>query len=342
MSRLPASSARWFAPLLWLILAALLLGMGYLMLRACAVGLPGGPTLIRLCGAEPAAASPLPDEALRERSLRRRILDLENTLADLGSCPVPEPVEEAAAPPPEPPPEPPSEPLASCPQRRPQEVLVVLDTSLSMGFDYDLGAAAERELDALEERAGRGDFLAELQTQMLMDRLLSSPGRDRIDVAARALTDLVEAAYGDVDFSLMTFSLCDRVTSMGTYAPSRRDELVAAIQGIGLDPNTALAYALDQVPSHVSGGRTEDEPAFVVLVSDGRDSCGGDPCAAATRLRNRLPHTNVNVIAISRELGSLQCIADATGGRFTDASRSDDLGRLMAEAAGQDLPEHCR
>ena len=172
--------------------------------------------------------------------------------------------------------------------------------------------------------------------------MLNSPGVNRIDVAKQSMVQLVEGTPPDVSFGLISFSTCGRPQDHGRYGPSSRPQLIQRIRRIQLDSDTALADALAYAPQYVTGGRSEEEPVNIVLFSDGQDSCGGDPCAQARRLKQQLPHAYVNVIGIGRELQVQRCIADATGGLFLEARDTEQLADALERASGQDLPEHCR
>ena len=152
----------------------------------------------------------------------------------------------------------------------------------------------------------------------------------------------MRSAPADVSFGLVSFNLCGRPAFHGRYGPGQRSSLIDRIGRIHLDNYTALADTLANLPRHLSGGRTEAEPVNIVLFSDGRDSCRGDPCGQARRLKQQFPHAFVNVIGIGRELQVQRCIAQATGGQFLAPRDSDQLADALQRASGQDLPEHCR
>ncbi|KAA0675699.1 hypothetical protein [Roseomonas genomospecies 6] len=115
-----------------------------------------------------------------------------------------------------------------------------------------------------------------------------------------------------------------------------------AIGGTSLRSSTALADAIDAlsglIPREAGSGRHLN----VVLISDGYDSCGGDPCAAAARLERERPEINVNVLAISRSIDAIRCVAERTGGQFLQPDAVTSLAPLLRTAAGQNVPDHCR
>ena len=259
-------------------------------------------------------------------------------------------------------------PLEPCPQRRPVEVVLVLDASSSMGWDFDIDRATEDRVIELDERGRRleeriarmqesGNLLG-LMVELIalqqerqaiqreaetLQQAIDRPDRiNRIEVAKRALTEVVEASPDDLDFTFVTFNSCGPPQVQGRFGPGQRGPLISRIQGTVLAPSTALADSLAAVPQMIESGRSAEQPVNVVLVSDGKDSCGDDPCAAAAALKRALPHAYVNAIAISRDAGAVSCVPEATGGLFVQAEDAERLAAELARATGQDLPEHCR
>ena len=369
----------WLVWLLWALLA-LVLGVGlWLLLGACGVRVLHGWPLLYFCpapvvapGLEPAVLA----EIDRQHALEAEIERLELALLGAPACAPPPPVAHEApshadAPPPvahEAPSRAEAPPLEACPQRRPVEVVLALDASNSMGWDFDIDRATEDRLIALDERSKRlkerigrmqqsGNLLGlmvelvalqrEQQTiareAEALGRAADRPDRiNRIEVAKRALSEVVKASPDDLDFSFVTFNTCGQPQLQGRFGAGQHDALISRIQGTELGASTALADTIAAVPRMIDTGRSADQPVNVVLVSDGNDSCGGDPCAAAAALKRALPYAYVNAIAISRDAEAVRCVPEATGGLFVQA---DDAGRLAAElarATGQDLPEHCR
>jgi hypothetical protein len=386
-------SARPLAVLLWVAFAVLIVAVLWILLGACGLAWFGGRPMLVFCPVDVAAREvdpALAAEQDRQRALQSSIHDLEIALLERPYCPpapaprveppVEPPIEPSVEPEPlpEPPqeqeaePEPPSEqqaePLEPCPEHRPSEVVLVLDASTSMGWDFDLDPSLEQRMIEVDERAERlverinelqasGDFLRfmtelaslEQEQQAIMresealEGQLDQPDKvDRIDVAREALSALVQAAPDDVNFDLVSFNACGAPQRHGRYPPAERDRLLFRLGIIELGDHTALADTLQTLPRIIQGGQSEDDPVNVVLVSDGKDSCGGDPCAAAAALKSAAPHVYVNAIGISRGAEEVRCVAEATGGAFVQAENAETLAEQLVHAAGQDLPEHCR
>ena len=57
-------------------------------------------------------------------------------------------------------------------------------------------------------------------------------------------------------------------------------------------------------------------PKKIVLITDGVESCGGDPCAYAKNLVKKRRDIIVDVVLVSAYSDELKCLADTTGGRL--------------------------
>jgi DNA-binding NarL/FixJ family response regulator len=90
---------------------------------------------------------------------------------------------------------------------------------------------------------------------------------------------------------------------------------------------TPIARALRRA-ERAFGGR-EGEENRIILVTDGIETCGGDPVAQARGLKQAGIEVTIDVvgfdIANARDRERLKRIADATGGTYTDAQTGDQL-----------------
>jgi hypothetical protein len=80
----------------------------------------------------------------------------------------------------------------------------------------------------------------------------------------------------------------------------------------------------------------------VVLITDGEESCHGDPVAAATALRSSGLDVNVNIVGFTvtakQSQQALSSLATGTGGRFYSAQNGEALGRALLAAAIREFP----
>jgi hypothetical protein len=192
-----------------------------------------------------------------------------------------------------------------------------------------------------------GDEQTTLATDVGVDLILDNSGsmlqplgeERRIDVARQVLTDLVdETLPSGIPLALRVFG--DQPESCETdlaidLAPLDRDAAIARIAAIeSVDGvRTPLAAALERVASDLSG---VDGPKIVVLVTDGEETCGGNPQRAIRELVNQGIDVRVNIVGFAVDDEGLkeqfEEWARIGGGRFFDAAGADELGEAIAAA----------
>lgn len=343
-----------------------------MLLNACMLTLPVFGAVVSACSPPPpplAPSSPDPD-AVRSAELRAELARLEQRLATAPDCPAPpppppppppartEPPPPAAPPPQEraeapqqsppvvapPKPEPKSQPKQTCQVPRAERVVLLLDASSSMEYSYNVEPELEQRLiQVAPQQPGFGDLLSNLfglpsEAQRLLEQIKATPGPSRMSVAKKALTTLATVADPGVTFDFVSFSECGPPRHEGTYPPSERNRLKRAIEATNPRRATALAAALAALPGLVPPSA---KPVNVVLVSDGYDSCRGDPCAAARMVKQRRSDIRISVVAASRSIGDLRCVASATGGKFFEAREVGQMAQMLQTAAGQQAPGQC-
>lgn len=339
----PAGAAprRWPAVLGLLLLAA---GLAALLfgLRGCAPSADAGPDP-RWLQAE-AEGRQLEAELARRRNETPRVI-----------CAAPPP--EPAAPAPEPPAEvasapPPAARAAAsappaCPGGRPVEqapqVAIVFDTSPSMNYSLNASKAetdrAEREWQLREQAAAFGLP----RGSDPLDRVRGEPRR--ITPARQAAVAIAGDLPGDVGAGLVLVGSCrDGAKPVGFFEPARRGALLARLHGLKPPkPNTTtgtpLADGLAKAARMVDGVKRD---AMMLVISDGEESCGGDPCATAAAIARARPRLRINVLDITGT-GAGNCVARATGGRVFTARNAPEVASMMKRAAQDAMaPADCR
>lgn len=159
----------------------------------------------------------------------------------------------------------------------------------------------------------------------------------RLEAAKRASGQMIRALPPDVDVGLVDFSACGKVRRDRFYSANERGQLTGEIDRLTPQQGTPLAEAISRAGT--IAGKVNDN--ILVVVSDGDDSCGGDPCAAARTARAAKPNLTINVIDLStspRDRQVLECVARAGGGKLLRPGDTLDLNQKMKEAAG---PANC-
>lgn len=193
------------------------------------------------------------------------------------------------------------------------------------------GALTASAAAGAERKLGVGNVYLILDASGSM--LAPAGGARKIAIAQDALVGLVRGLPEQASLALRTYGQrrpddCGDVELIAAPGTLDREALVAAIQAIrpvNLS-RTPLAASLQAVAGDLSDVAGD---TLVVLVSDGEESCGGDPVAAARELRAARPDVRISVVGfdIAPELRErLAQIAVAGGGMYVDAA---DVGELQ-------------
>jgi hypothetical protein len=198
---------------------------------------------------------------------------------------------------------------------------VVEETGEASGF---LTLQAIGEL-ALRVAQAPQDLLIILDTSTSMDENFEDS--TKIEVAREVLKELVADLPDGMRVGLRIFGKCGYSQLLRPIEPLNRSELQAQIQSIETSGTTPLAYALEQAKgdfTDVTGTK------LVLLVSDGMETCGGNPVASAQALVDAGYKLRIDVIGFdigeSQEVHEqLRDIAEVTGGIYNEAQSSEEL-----------------
>jgi Mg-chelatase subunit ChlD len=165
-------------------------------------------------------------------------------------------------------------------------------------------------------------------------------GEPKMVVAKEILQDVSDSLPDDLDLALRAYGSaspsdnndCADSTLLVPFGEENREPIREAIVGLRPMGQTPIAYALNQAAGDF-GSRQSDRA--LVLVTDGIESCGGDPVQAARELREQ--GIMVHLIgfglgnASDEDAASLQAVADASGGRYVNAGSAEELKAALAE-----------
>ena len=98
---------------------------------------------------------------------------------------------------------------------------------------------------------------------------------------------------------------------------------------------TPLAGAIEKAGTILAGKSADKNSNLIILLTDGEETCGGDPSGIAKKLFNEPEKIVTNVISFDlseKEAGSLEAIASAGHGTFVSAANENDLTHALAES----------
>jgi Mg-chelatase subunit ChlD len=168
-------------------------------------------------------------------------------------------------------------------------------------------------------------------------------GQPKMVVAKEILQDVSDWLPDEFNLALRAYGStspsdnndCADSTLLVPFGEENREPIRAAISDLRPLGQTPIAYALSEAAHDFDSLQTG---RAVVLVTDGIESCGGDPVAAALELREQ--DIMVHLIgfglgnAADEDAASLQAVADASGGRYITASSAEELKEALALTVG--------
>jgi Ca-activated chloride channel homolog len=169
-------------------------------------------------------------------------------------------------------------------------------------------------------------------------------GVNKIVIAREVMTDLLATLPPEQELGLMSYGHrrkgdCADI-EMLIEPGTDRAAIAAAVNAINPKGKTPLSAAVIQAAEAL---RYTEEAATVILVSDGIETCNLDPCAVGRELEAAGVGFTAHVIGFDvadpAALAQLQCLADATGGRFLTADNADELAQALDVVVTAPEPE---
>ncbi|CAN5783833.1 hypothetical protein BH24CHL4_BH24CHL4_22670 [soil metagenome] len=167
------------------------------------------------------------------------------------------------------------------------------------------------------------------------------PGVARIEAAKQVLNAVIDALpqAEDVNVGLRVYGHEGSNTEAGRAESCRSTELKTPILGVDEEALRAEIDAYQPAGwTPIALSMTSAENDFevaaegvenhVVLLTDGLETCGGDPCAASRQLKNGPNAITTHVIGFALAAGeqeSLQCVVEASGGLLQGAATTAEL-----------------
>lgn len=157
----------------------------------------------------------------------------------------------------------------------------------------------------------------------------------RMDAAKTALRELVAAMPGDLNVGLLVYYNCDRIDLVLPISPLDSSRLLAEIEKLTPTGSTPIAGALRRAAATLGG---QPGPYLVLLVSDGEETCGGEPVRVAEELADSGLDVRIDVIGLAVEaeptaVAQLRGIAAAGNGTYFKAESTDELRIALRVAA---------
>ncbi|KLK90338.1 hypothetical protein AA309_26090 [Microvirga vignae] len=178
-------------------------------------------------------------------------------------------------------------------------------------------------------------------TVLVIDASNSMWGRiddkPKMDIARDAVSSLVEALPKGARLGLVAYGHrragdCNDIETALPVSAVDKSKVQAVADRLTPRGKTPITASLKEAANLLDSGK----PGSVIIVTDGIETCQGDPCAAAEELKRKNARFVAHVIGFdvsALERPKLSCIADRTGGTFVAASNAGELGQALKATA---------
>lgn len=185
--------------------------------------------------------------------------------------------------------------------------------------------------------ASAGNGAVELILDASGSMLQRIDGKRRIEIARSVLDDLVRTQLPEGGpFALRVFGhkAADQCRTDLEIALSPLDRAAAAARIAGINAmnlaKTPIADSLAKVPADLAGA---SGPKTVILITDGEETCDGDPAAVIKQLRTKGLDVQISIVGFAIDDAELkstfQTWAELGGGSYFDARSADELQRSL-------------
>lgn len=165
-------------------------------------------------------------------------------------------------------------------------------------------------------------------------------GSSRMDRAKTSIDHVVRGLPDPITIGLIEFTNCNNVRRDKFYTSPQRPALLSEVNKLTPQQGTPLAGSIKRAGDIAS----QDAESIIVLVTDGDDSCGGDPCAEARAIKARKPKVKINIVDLSdgSQSSVMRCVANATGGQVLKPNSAMDMDKSLQRATGQSDMRECK
>lgn len=165
----------------------------------------------------------------------------------------------------------------------------------------------------------------------------------KMDAAKQVLQNALTRIPADVNLGLRVFGHrfegnpsidCQQTALLVPLGKGNRRSIIEQMRTVKPYGLTPLTYALRQAALDLT---PMQGPKTIILLSDGAETCGGDPCSFIARLENMGIKLKVDIVGLGLRRDKeakeqLNCIATVSNGKYYDANTAAELIDSVAKS----------
>lgn len=163
-------------------------------------------------------------------------------------------------------------------------------------------------------------------------------GKPKIDVAKQVVAKIIKSWNPNDEIGLVTYGhrekdSCDDIQVLREPAPLDAADFMAAVKSINPKGKTPMTRAVRMAAEAL---QYTEKRSTVILVSDGIENCGDDPCAVADELAKSGVGLQIHTVGFGLDdpaaADQLRCFSSKTGGISVLADNAEDLEKAIADS----------
>ena len=168
-------------------------------------------------------------------------------------------------------------------------------------------------------------------------------GKPKLEIARESLRTVLQSVPAEAEIGFMAYGhrekgSCEDIELIVPPQAGSASAISAAADSLKFLGKTPLTAAVKQAAEALK--YTEDK-ATVVLITDGLETCGGDPCALGKELEASGVDFTADVVGFgltADEGKQIACLAENTGGKYIQASDEKALQDALVETVAAPAP----
>jgi len=177
-------------------------------------------------------------------------------------------------------------------------------------------------------------------------------GKNKITIAREVMGTVIKDWNQDIKLGLIAYGHrekgnCDDIEVLLPIAKFNGSKILTLINNITPKGKTPLSASLKKAAKTL---RYKEDPATVILISDGEENCNADPCAISKELEDSGINFTTHVIGFDikqnkKAREQLKCIAKNTGGQFFEAKDTESLKEALVKVEEEIIdprPTRCK
>ncbi len=168
-------------------------------------------------------------------------------------------------------------------------------------------------------------------------------GTAKIQIAKEVLTGLIQDLPEGINAGLVAYGHrkkgdCNDVEELVPLGVLNKEKMIKKIHAINPKGKTPITLSVQKTAEKL---KTVGEETTIILVSDGKETCTGDPCELVKQLKASGIKFTMYVIGFDvtkEEKVQLECMATAGGGLYYEAKNAGELqtaAKKMVEKTGK-------